>query len=72
MKAYLEARQTRDLRQDLARSLRRLDGPYDPGDHVFYWYQDPSKLKPGEWIRATVVSQKGPMVCVGAGSTVLR
>ena len=71
-KAYLETRQIRDLRQDLARSLRPTDGPFSPGDHVFYWHQDPSKIKAGEWIRATVVSQKGPMLCLDTGSTVLR
>ena len=38
----------------------------------FYWHQDPSKIKAGEWIRATVVSQQGPMVCLDTGSTVLR
>ena len=72
MKAYLEARQARDLRQDLARSLRPTDGPYSPGGRVFYWHQDPSTIKAGEWIRATVVSQQGPMVCLDTGSTVLR
>ena len=46
MRAYLEARQARDLRQYLARSLRPSDGPSAPGDHV-YWHQDPSKIKAG-------------------------
>ena len=72
LRAYLEARQVREFRQDLARSLRPSDGPFASGDHVFYWYQDPSKLRAGEWIRATVVSQQGPMVCIDTGSTVLR
>jgi hypothetical protein len=36
LKAHLEARQAEDLRQDLARHVRPSEGPYVPGDRVFF------------------------------------
>ena len=62
-RTYLEARQLRDLQQDLARSLRPSDGPFASGDRVFYVHQETSKVPKGEWIRATVVPQKGVHGC---------
>ena len=47
LRAFLEARQIRDLRQDLARSLKPSDGPYAPGGPVFYWHQDPIQAQSG-------------------------
>ena len=36
MKAYLEARQSEDLRRDIASKLQFTDGPFFPGDKIFY------------------------------------
>ena len=66
MKTYLEARQRDDIKKDLAQRLMPSDGPYSPGDLVYYWQSDPSKLKHGKaygkWIRGTVTSQTGAIL----------
>jgi hypothetical protein len=73
LKSHLEARQLNDLRLDLARNVRPSDGPYQPGDRVFYWNQDKSKIKgKGEWIRGKVLVQTGPMVTIEAMNTVMK
>ena len=72
LKSHLEARQLNDLRSDLARNVRPSDGPYKPGDRVFYWNQDKSKIKnKGEWIRGKVLAQNGPMVTLETMNTVM-
>ena len=55
-KAHLEARQRVDIRRDLAQRLRPSDGPFDPGQSVWYWDRDQSKLRGGEWLHARVVA----------------
>ena len=40
LRAHLEARQTADLRRDLARRVLPSDGPYAHGDRVFVWIDD--------------------------------
>ena len=72
LKPHLEARQLNDMRSDLARNVRPSDGPYKPGDRVFYWNQDKSKIKnKGEWIRGKVLAQNGPMVTLETMNTVM-
>lgn len=46
MKAYLEARHSEDLRRDIASKLQFSDGPFFPGDKIFYWNPNASKIKP--------------------------
>ena len=47
MRAHQEARQSIDLRKDLARRVMPSDGPYQKGDRVFVWHKDESKKKIG-------------------------
>ena len=71
MRAHQEARQSLDLRKDLARRVMPSDGPYhkgDKGDRVFVWHKDESKKK-YVWVRGIVVSQEGAMVLVGGSSS---
>ena len=72
LQAHLKARQLQDLQRDIASNLRPTDGPYHEGENVFWWYQDTSKIKSGEWRRGKVILQKGPMVSIDIqnGSTV--
>ena len=46
-KYYLEARQRADLRRDIAARLLPTAGPDSPGDRVYYWQVDKSKIKHG-------------------------
>ena len=73
MRAHQEARQSIDLRKDLARRVMPSDGPYQKGDRVFVWHKDESKKKSeGVWVRGTVISQEGAMVLVEVHRAVLR
>ena len=73
MRAHQEARQSIDLRRDLARRVMPSDGPYQKGDRVFVWHKDESKKKSeGVWVRGTVISQEGAMVLVEVHRSVLR
>ena len=73
LRAHQEARQAMDLRGDLARRVMPSDGPYAPGDKVFFWHKDESKKKAeGAWIRAKVVSQEGAMVTVQTPKAIHR
>ena len=63
VRAHQEARQAAELRHDMARRRMPSDGPYRPGDEVFYWHQGSSKFKDkGRWIRGKVLRQEGAMV----------
>ena len=76
MKSYLEARQRADLRRDIAARLLPTEGPYSPGDRVYYWQVDNSKIKhgvtSGRWHKARVLSQEGAICVIDTGTTVLR
>ena len=76
MKAHLEVVQQEDLRRDLADSLRLIPGTFAPGDRVFFWQEDPSRIKQGKklgvWIRARVVAVDGAEVTIDTGHTLLR
>jgi hypothetical protein len=45
MQSHLKARQADDLRHDLASRILPSEGPFAPGQHVFYWDKDASKIK---------------------------
>ena len=63
LRAHLEARQSADLRRDLARRVLPSDGPYAHGDRAFVWIDDKAKYKAvGRWARARVISQNGAIV----------
>ena len=78
LKARQEARQSADLRHDMARRTMPSDGPYKPGDKVFVWTSPvsansiASAWKKERWVRGTVISQEGAMVNVHVDSTVMR
>ena len=76
MRTYLEARQRDDIKKDLAQRLMPSDGPFSPGDLVYYWQTDPSKLKHGKaygkWVRGTVTSQKGAICILDTGTSLIR
>ena len=79
LKAHQEARQSADLRRDMARRTMPSDGPYKPGDKVFVWTSPvhansiASKAwKKERWVRGTAISQEGAMVNVQVDSSVMR
>ena len=53
--------------------LQLSDGPFFPGDKVYYWTEDKSKIKSdgshgGKWIKGKLVSVDGSMVGVDLGT----
>ena len=73
VRAHLEARQSADLRRDLARRVLPSDGPYAHGDRVFVWIDDKVKYEAvSGWARARVISQNGAIVTVETDKAVLR
>ena len=73
LRAHLEARQSADLRRDLARCVLPSDGPYAHGDRVFVWIDDKAKYKAiGRWARARVIAKNGAIVDVETDKAVLR
>ena len=76
MQSSLEARQIADLRRDIAGRLLPSEGPCQPGDRVYYWQIDKSKIKhgttSGRWYKARILSQEGAICVIDTGSTVLR
>ena len=77
MKAYLEAGQSEDLRRDIASKLQFSDGPFFPGDKIYYWNPNALKVKSyggrsSSWIKGKVVSQDGSMVTIDLGTRVLK
>ena len=75
--SYLEARQADDLRQDIASRLRLSDGPFVPGDKVYYWSQDVSKIKSdgsykGKWIKGKVLTTDGTMIGLDLGTRIVK
>ena len=45
MKSYLQARQRGDLRRDIAARLLPSEGPFRPGDRVYFWQTDKKQNK---------------------------
>ena len=76
MRKFLEAKQS-DLRTDIASKLQLSDGPFFPGDKVYYWTEDKSKIKSdgshgGKWIKGKLVSVDGSMVGVDLGTRIVK
>ena len=62
--AFQEARQSEDIRRDLAQNLRMSSKPLQVKDKVFYWQEDKSKIrsdgsKGGIWLKGKVISIEG-------------
>ena len=77
MRKFLEAKQSDDLRRDIASKLQLSDGPFFPGDKVYYWTEDKSKIKSdgshgGKWIKGKLVSVEGSMVGVDLGTRIVK
>ena len=77
MKSYLEAKQSDDLRRDIAAKLQLSDGPFHPGDKIYYWAEDKSKIKPdgahyGKWINGEVIGVDGSMIGIDLGTRILK
>ena len=77
MRKFLEAKQSDDLRRDIASKLQLSDGPFFPGDKVYYWTEDKSKIKSdgshgGKWIKGKLVSVDGSMVGVDLGTRIVK
>ena len=65
--AFQEARQSEDIRRDLAQNLRMSSKPLQVKDKVFYWQEDKSKIrsdgsKGGIWLKGKVISIEGAMM----------
>eukprot|EP00439_Symbiodinium_sp_Y106_P037388 s4243_g4.t1 len=72
MRAHEEARQSLDLRKDLARRVMPSDGPYQKGDRVFVWHKDGLRRSPKVYGSEESLSQEGAMVLVEVHRAVLR
>merc|ERR1712197_293527 len=76
MKVYLEARQREDIRRVLAVRFRTTGGPFQVGDLVYFWQEDPSKIKRGRirgyWIKGRISGQTGAMCILDVGTQLLR
>ena len=59
LKEHLEARQSADLRRDLARRVLPSDGPYAHGDRVFVWIDDKAILR--LWVAGLVLESSHRM-----------
>ena len=76
-KAYIEARQSDDVRRDLAGQFRMSTKTFQVGDRVFYWQEDKSKIKAngskyGSWVRAKVISLQGSMAGIDLGARIIK
>ena len=45
MRKFLEAKQSDDLRRNIASKLQLSDGPFFPGDKIYYWTEHKVKIK---------------------------
>ena len=75
--AFQEARQSEDIRRDLAQILRMSSKPLQVKDKVFYWQEDKSKIrsdrsKGGIWLKGKVVSIEGAMVGLDLGTRLVK
>ena len=77
--SYQEARQSEDVRRDLARHLRLSSKPIAIGDKIFYWSEDKPKIKPdaskgsgGMWLKGKVISTDGTMAGIDLGTHLLK
>ena len=75
--AFQEARQSEDIRRDLAQNLRKSSKPLQVKDKVFYWQEDKSKVrsdgsKGGIWLKGKVISIEGAMVGLDLGTRLIK
>ena len=54
LQAHLEVRQSMDLRSDLAAELKASQGPFQNGEHVWYFEKDPNKFQGGVWLKGKI------------------
>ena len=72
LRAHIAAKQDMDLRADLARRILPSEGPFEPGERVFYWVQNNSLKAGGKWIPAKVLRHEGPMVLLEDQNRVVK
>ena len=75
--AFQEARQSEDIRRDLAQNLRMSSKPLQVKDKVFYWQEDKPKIrsdgsKGGIWLKGKVISIEGAMVGLDLGTRLIK
>ena len=75
--AFQEARQSEDIRRDLAQGFRMSSKPLKVGDKVFYWQEDKSKIhfdgsKGGIRLKGKVISLEGAMVGLDLGTRLIK
>ena len=75
--AFQEARQSEDIRRDLAQNLRMSSKPLQVKDKVFYWQEDKSKIrsdgsKEGILLKGKVISIEGAMVGLDIGTRLFK
>ena len=76
MKTHLEIQQREDIRRDLAANMKFIPADLVPGEKVYYWLEDPSKIKQGKkggsWLRVTIVEIAGSMATINTGTGILQ
>ena len=75
--AFQEARQSEDIRRNLAQNLRMSSKPLQVKGTVFYWQEDKSKIrsdgsKGGIWLKGKVISLEGAMVGLDLGTRLIK
>ena len=75
--AFQEARQSEDIRRDLAQKFRTSSKPLQVKDKVFYWQEDKSKIrsdgsKGGIWQKGKVIPLEGAMVGLDLGTRLIK
>ena len=74
--AFQEARQSEDIRRDLAQNLRMSSKPLQMKDKVFYWQEDKSKIRSDGskdiLLKGKVISIEGAMVGLDLGTRLIK
>ena len=75
--AFQEARQSEDIRRDLAQNPRMSSKPLQVKDKVFYRQEDNSKIrsdgsKGGIWLKGKVISIEGAMIGLDLGTRLIK
>ena len=75
--AFQEARQSEDIRRDLAQNLRMSSKPLQVKDKVFYWQEDKSKIRSDGskgriWLKGKVICIEGAMVGLDLGTRLIK
>ena len=76
MRTHLEIQQRDDIRRDLAASLKFIPADLIPGEEVYYWQDDPSKIKQGKksgrWMKVRIIAVNGSMATINNGTAVMQ